>query len=642
MPLFRGFTPHIDPHLTLSYLVEAGGSHGQRIWNFFNSDYAYGDTIQNILTFEFDDRDWRRARGGSAIKANLRLYGQKSSRGCLTCSKTGSKFTKVVQLLPFRHIPVRVRMFKPWGSVSTESILLFDPPDIPPQIDINMIPVTRQEELPFDAPYPTTLSREVTPNDQSSQTEFSLFIEPTQSSSQLNSTEPLDSSTLPEAETSMLHSGLFVQNNTGKVSLIAKRSDTPIAALSHNPHFSPMAVSTSETPTNTTTRQPDQNTSKALRVRIPEADASQAGPSTAPPGFYQQTSPASREIELEQRSRSCSPPRKKQRSSISDPNYVVKRHKITNSGKTLTREEALANRVRTPTPPTVRFRTPTPPVRATFSNNNTPEKNQEANVTISPIRPRSNITINLSETQDTEEENQREDSMEAQSSEATAFLMERIEAARAMNSFIDSVVASIRIPQMMNATLPAIPNPNWQDDPSQETQDIIPEHVALVVHAESNTILRSLFFWERHDPWQIIQSMVHEDVILYPNGHAEDSDIMDPRPWSPTHVPISSNDATAGSPPSQSHSVIEIDSASSSATSSSATSSSMASNMSMTCITISSGQSSSSISDMSVSEVRIPEHDPHVHDDQEGREGGRDGEEGGEGHAIRGRHSHAD
>ena len=316
---------------------------------------------------------------------------------------------------------------------------------------------------------------------------------------------------------------------------------------------------------------------------------------------------------------------------VNDPNYVVKRHKVTNSGQTLTREEALANRVRTPTPPAIRFRTPTPPVRV--NNNNSTDKCADPNSTISPIKPRSNVTINLPETPDTtEEENQEERSMEDQDSESTAFLLERMEAARAMNSFINNIVSNIRIPQMMNATIPSNPNPNWHRDPNPREQEILPEHVALVVHTESNTILRSLYFWQRHDPWDIIQSMVHEDVILYPNGQVEDSDIMDPRPWSPTHTPLSSTDATAGSPPTQQQSVVEVDSSSRDPAS-----------MSMTCITISSGQSSSSISNLSISEEQLPESNSHDdrNEEQEEEDGG-DQEKEGEGHATQGRHSHVD
>ena len=183
---------------------------------------------------------------------------------------------------------------------------------------------------------------------------------------------------------------------------------------------------------------------------------------------------------------------------------------------------------------------------------------------------------------------------------------------------------------MMNATIPSDPNPNWHRNPNPQEQEILPEHVALVVNTESNTILRSLYFWQRHDPWDIIQSMVHEDVILYPNGQVEDSDITDPRPWSPTHTPLSSTDATAGSPATQQQSSMEVDSSSRGPI-----------HMSMTCITISSGQSSSSISNMSISEERLPEngyHDDHGEEQEEEDEGDQ---EEGEGHATQGRHSHA-
>ena len=65
--------------------------------------------------------------------------------------------------------------------------------------------------------------------------------------------------------------------------------------------------------------------------------------------------------------------------------------------------------------------------------------------------------------------------------------------------------------------------------------------------------------------------------------------------------------------------------------------------MSMTCITISSGQSTSSISNMSISEDRLPEEVSHddrdvEHDEEDGGDQGKEGE----GHAIQGRHSHAD
>ena len=448
MPLFRGFTPHIDPYLTLSYLVEAGGSHGQRIWNFFNADYAYSDTIENVLTFEFDDRDWFGARHGTPIKANLRLRSECSARGYLTCSKSKKRYNKVVHLIPFRYTPARIRMFKPWGSVITEFTPSFDPPEIPPQIVIMMIPVTRQDELPFDAPYPVTTSpdtsEDTSTSDQSSQTPpIQIFIEPTQSSSQLNSTESLPGHPVPTSDSSLLESGLFVQEDTGRVNLVARRSNTPVPPLFPTSSFTPMATSTTETPTNTTTQS--QAPSQGLRIRIPDQDSIPPGPSTAPPGFYLPISPARRQVTLD--SRPCSPRRKRAKSA--DPTYVVKKHKVSNSDQILTREEALANRIRTPTPPIVRFRSPTPPVRVSTSNNNTPEKNS----TISPVRPRSNVTINLPETPDTSQEpSLPQDSMEGQNTTSIAHLTERIEAARAMNSFLDRIHPTVTIPQMLNAT----------------------------------------------------------------------------------------------------------------------------------------------------------------------------------------------
>ena len=623
MPLFRGFVTHKDPYMTLSYLTDVGGSHGRAIWDFLHSTKAYSATLRNVLCFELDARSMEEARRGVAIKANLRLSSEFSKRGTLICSATGRKFVKDIILLPFRQIPVRVNMFKPWGSVTTESVLLFDPPEIPLQLSINMIPVTEEEELPYDAPYPlTSVSTSEVSTCTSDSTEDSedsaapplripIFIEP---SAELNSTESLNGS--EGRNESTLQSGLFIHDDTGRVNLVARRSDSQNAPSML--HFSPMATSTSETPTNNQIHQ-----AGGLRVQIPE-DVNEPGPSTAPPRLYDEESAVVSNM-AQPRSRSTSPPAKRRKITTLQPRpttpesrYRVKRHPVANSGETLTREEALANRVRTPTPPIERFRTPTPPV---LSRPLTPRPFPENNNSISPVKIRSNITISIPDTPDTSAEAETaQNSFEGQQNENLVFLTERMEAAEVRNSSLDNLRPRIRTAQMMNATIPPTPNPRWDRDPNSPQQDIIPEHVALLVDPGENTVMRTLFFWEAHNPWHIIQAMIHEDVTIYPNGQVDEEDIFDPRPWSPNHVPsLSSANATAGTLQDITSSLMEVDTVlipSSMSIDPTTTSA----EMSFTCNTMASqGQSRSSVSNMSISEASANPPEPDDLD-QEGED----------------------
>ena len=149
--------------------------------------------------------------------------------------------------------------------------------------------VTEEEELPYDAPYPlTSVSTSEVSTCTSDSTEdsegsaapplrFPIFIEP---SAELNSTESLNGS--EGRNESTLQSGLFIHDDTGRVNLVARRSDSQNAPSML--HFSPMATSTSETPTNNQIHQ-----AGGLRVQIPE-DVNEPGPSTAPPRLYDEES----------------------------------------------------------------------------------------------------------------------------------------------------------------------------------------------------------------------------------------------------------------------------------------------------------------------------------------------------------------
>ena len=627
--------------MTLSFLTFLGGSQAQILWDFLHQTTSQGRTIRNVLTFEIDDKSMEKGRKGISVTANLMLNCIKQSRGLLSCTLTGRKFNKEIKIQIFRHNPRRITMFKPWGSTITEQVLMIPPSEIPMELHINMIPVTTPMELPFDAPYPYFTSSQISETEESEASNdarthhpapartYSIFIAPTPASSSLNSTDPIDSSS--RSSTSSIQSGLIVEPNTGRVDLIARTSSNPPVST---PHFTPIAASTLETPPNHRGR-PESRLDQGLRLRVQESTE---------PGFPRQISIPPRLFDqarnavnrLQRRSKSASPPRKKrktstylrQRSTTADSRYTIRKIRIAPSDLILTNEEARANRVRNLSTSSSQVSNNNEAgARKTVAEEATANVENpivEANSSISPIRPPTNITIELP---DTPEDSQDQipappqtsnDSFQGQNDDEIAFLNERMEAALAMNDYIENLGPLSVTSQIMNANIPQSRNPAWNPDPNPMNtlelfQEIMPEHVALVVDPSSNTTYRTLYFWDRRNPWDIIQSMVHSDVILYPNGQVDET--PDPElvsPWSPNH--ISSTEATAGSTPDSPMDISLLNQ----------------DTVYMSLDSTSTGQSAISASDMSITPAAIT---PNAEDPTHGRGEKEKGAGGGGGHA---------
>ena len=277
MPLFIGFTPHGDPYMTLSFLTFLGGSHAQALWDFLHQTTCQGKTIKNVLTFEIDDKSMEKGRKGISVTANLKLKCIRQARGLLTCSLSGKKFDKEIKIQIFRHNPRKIVMFKPWGTPITEQVLLIPPSEIPMDLHINMIPITDPLDLPFDVPYPNFTISQISENEESEAREearthrpatpgvYSIFIAPTPASNSLNATDPLESSS--RSNTSSIQSGLVVEPITGRVDHIARNSLNPPIS---DPHFTPIAASTSETPPGRRGR-PTSRPDQGLRLRTEES-----------------------------------------------------------------------------------------------------------------------------------------------------------------------------------------------------------------------------------------------------------------------------------------------------------------------------------------------------------------------------------
>ena len=191
-------------------------------------------------------------------------------------------------------------------------------------------------------------------------------------------------------------------------------------------------------------------------------------------------------------------------------------------------------------------------------------------------------------------------------------------AALAMNDYIENLGPVPVASQIMNANVPETRNPAWNPDPNPMNtlelfQEIMPEHVALVVDPSTNQIYRTLYFWDRRNPWDIIQSMVHNDVILYPNGQVDET--PDPElvaPWSPNH--ISSTGATAGTEPDSPMDISLLNQ----------------DTVYMSIDTTETGQSTNTMSNMSITPAAIT---PDEEDPTHGRGEKEKGAEGGGGHA---------
>ena len=79
---------------------------------------------------------------------------------------------------------------------------------------------------------------------------------------------------------------------------------------------------------------------------------------------------------------------------------------------------------------------------------------------------------------------------------------------------------------MQNATLPVVAGKNWTPNPNPDPQDHVPEHVAIEIFTKTNVISRTLYFWSQHDVHNIIQAMLHNDVIIKPRPPSEETDLL--------------------------------------------------------------------------------------------------------------------
>ena len=83
-----------DPHRDISFWVEIAGSHGSKVWDFKNQDYARTYILKNVPTFVLDSKDPFHARTAEAISAKVTLKCEKTPLGLLKCPKLSQKINR--------------------------------------------------------------------------------------------------------------------------------------------------------------------------------------------------------------------------------------------------------------------------------------------------------------------------------------------------------------------------------------------------------------------------------------------------------------------------------------------------------------------------------------------------------------------
>ena len=279
MPLWRGLATMQDPHRDISFWVEIAGSHGTKVWDFKKQTYIKTYVLKNVPTFILDSKNPFFARSAEAISASVTLKCEKTPNGLLTCTKTSTEkkpvlFNKVIYLHPLMQTPVKIKRFTPFGSIIYKLVVFDNPKEIEKNIPFNLIPFTKELELPVDmilSRTPTdTEDEEPAPGNVIPKRLFDIHMDRVSSDSAATVSGDSGQNSADETE-SILEAGILHAQDSGEVNL-------PLGPSGSRPpnmnSFAPLATSTTEE-----TRQPTQG---ADAIRPPLADLLEAGPSSAP------------------------------------------------------------------------------------------------------------------------------------------------------------------------------------------------------------------------------------------------------------------------------------------------------------------------------------------------------------------------
>ena len=617
-----------------SYKVEVAGVQGQTLHDFARQTKIRNFRLENVPTFQLDASNPEEARAAWAISAKMSLRCESTPRGRYTCSETNKRYNKFIYLHPSPLNWMKVVRFESWGDIImtpkfeewTREMSNHTPVNL--SIPIVMIPYSNIGEIPISYQNP------LAPAPDSSRFDFSaenLEVFPTAKNTTAKIMVNYEPDDHPDQRSpnSSIHAGIVLSHASGGLNVISRQTENRPIPMGP---FGPLAASTSEEPTN---RQPGP---LSLRPQTLEHDIpSREDLLAAGPSGLQSRSPTT------SRSPTVSRP--------TTPRSPRRSPRLSNTVTTQTNEPRKRTRSHSPRPTkrvryferphNTRKKRWSPRKSSSKSPSKSPGKSPSKTPTSSPPKaspPKSTTPsvdnsnlLNLSTLLNTPDSSRQSStqgrnlgrllSVPSHDEEASIiFIEEIVKKAQANNSKNDPDRPVVDVSAIENGTLPVFAGKKWKDDPNPTEMDLLPEHVAIYIELSSNTVLRTVYFWEQCDIWAIVQAIVNDDVIIKsrPRQTLNETDMLidsslmrlanesyrTPRADARLDSPIpgtsttSSTEATRGSSAETSTGNLTTSTSDADSSSTIILSSSTEANTSSTVILSSSGQSSDNMSNL--------------------------------------------
>ena len=258
-----GHVQDIETSINTSYLVLMSGVQAQAFIDFMATiEFTPSQPVANITTFMLNDRDYRVAKRGHPIQADLSLECLLNARGNCYCPVRRRRYNKITYLCPQVFNPMIINFYNPDGTTDMRPAHDHPRPDRNIKIPINLIiiddfsslttpyipapdyhnpqpgPSNRGPPGNYQGPTPGNLPR-LAPN-------FRIYLDNPTSDASQNSSTSTNSNTFPDLTTT-LHAGLMEDR-------IAKAQRDQVLE-----GFSPAATST---------ETPNGNAQKTVKVKI--------------------------------------------------------------------------------------------------------------------------------------------------------------------------------------------------------------------------------------------------------------------------------------------------------------------------------------------------------------------------------------
>ena len=250
--------PDIDGSVNSSYFVLMSGVKAQAYINFMATlEFTPSQPVASVTTFCVDHRDYRVAKRGHAIQADLSLECIMNSRGSCYCPVRKRRYNKVVYLMPLIFNPMVINFYNPDGSAEMRPAHDHPRPDRTIKIPLNVIIIDdfTSLTLPYipapamDLPGPSNPRPPAGPsggnppgNILQPPRAFEIYVDNNTPDSSQTSTTSNNSNLFPDL-TATFKSGMILD----KVAKASRSNDSET--------FSPAASSTETPPGNASARQ---------------------------------------------------------------------------------------------------------------------------------------------------------------------------------------------------------------------------------------------------------------------------------------------------------------------------------------------------------------------------------------------------